>query len=109
MRKSKILKQLSMINTSILRIDETLNTCNVFDEYFLKYLKKDAENLKIKLKNKIDHVYLVNEKFFLEHKPILNEKVFWRDHPQGIQIKLIPAMKKYIPTQVLNLITKNPL
>ena len=109
MSKSKQLKQLSKLNTLMLRMDEKLNTCNVFEKCFLQSYKTRAERLKDLLKKKLVKTYLISEKVFLEHKPILNEKVFWREHPQGIQIKLVPALKKYIPTQVLNLITKNPL
>lgn len=53
--------------------------------------------------------YLVNALFFEKNKAILNEKCFWREHPKGIEIKLITALKKHIPTHILTVITQNPL
>lgn len=53
--------------------------------------------------------YQVSQELFLKHKELLNEKCFWRENPQGIEIKFVPAYIKYIPKSIFNQLTKNPI
>lgn len=54
-------------------------------------------------------IIIVPTKLFELCKPVLNEKCFWREHPQGIEIKFDPLLKKLIPQTVLTLLQKNKL